>query len=1097
MKQGATFPFVTLWHGSVEAWGWFLPQQRHDEADSRLRILALWTSGMRVYRSEYGLLAIAEQPLQCDCNSASAWPLARQGAGLASAPLPANIACRLSHSSVAIVWGGQLVQLDLGALAPVQPAHWLDLDDWQVVETPLPPRMAPAEIEHLGKPIHEILHTVPPGDDLDAIFAVKRRARVNLGRWWQYLNLPWDLLGKLLPVLRKSKQPKPTPLAEPSQALFSWVGIVTRVLLVLLGWVAIITLVTLLAQSYFSHSSTPLAQPNTVPPSVPPATQMPLTPPDGVTDYPATNNFHSGGVFWLLLWLTVGFGVARWLRQQLQAGDAALQRIGAQTRTSAPPRAAGLWSWLFGKSGKGQMSHPGAWQRLRSWLRRRDGAAGTVPATGMPPKAGPGRVGMWQRLRAWWRRGEGATGGSGANTTPPSPLSSKLMASQLGRLLEGRQARYMARLLAMFDDGDLDNALRYAVPLGGTAALVNPALGLPDPRRNLAITMRRALHGKNYNFGQQFFNHLQKLYRQSLEQLQRQGEIDRAAFVLAELLEDIPGAVKYLEAEGRLQQAAELADARGQDPVLSIRLFIKLGNGRRALAIAQQHDAYAAAIRLLETHDMSAEAGQLRGQYAMILAAGGAYEQALDTVLPVTRNIQQLRPLIQAGLAVPGKTQVRMLARYLLLDGDTADETLPLYQSWLQAPEAEAAALRQEFVKIFMEGKPQPELTALARNLLRDCARRLVMDFGAGQPGVNKSLIHSVLERCNDGALRADTPPLPAQAPAPAQPLAPPAEVLLDGGTGLPVHDAAFALDNAYVLALGEAGVEVVRTSLRGKHCLRRFAVAAQRLIMSDNGMRALAISVQAHYCSVSILALDSGKQQHYGNIAVDGFADSYDGRNWLVYQGRQLQLLDMLADTPRVLWGVNDLPGDIIAVERIGASFRLLLRSPQQQSADGLDELQYWVYVQNGSRLTCRDGRRFDRMRTLLLSIKRVAPAALYANPGPGTEFTLAVQHTEQNQSIYTLNTGNPPLTAVHQLDLLRNCEVMAASRGSDAVLLVLAYTQHLAQIRTSYLLPGARRCAFTPHLRRGSDILLWDDKGRLACIDLASGLVLAQFSA
>lgn len=53
---------------------------------------------------------------------------------------------------------------------------------------------------------------------------------------------------------------------------------------------------------------------------------------------------------------------------------------------------------------------------------------------------------------------------------------------------------------------------------------------------------------------------------------------------------------------------------------------------------------------------------------------------------------------------------------------------------------------------------------------------------------------------------------------------------------GLRIDYAGFAMKNAYFLALGEAGVDVVRVDEKDKRILHHFNCAAHQVVISDNG---------------------------------------------------------------------------------------------------------------------------------------------------------------------------------------------------------------------------------------------------------------------
>jgi hypothetical protein len=106
-------------------------------------------------------------------------------------------------------------------------------------------------------------------------------------------------------------------------------------------------------------------------------------------------------------------------------------------------------------------------------------------------------------------------------------------------------------MMDMFQRGDMDNALRHALPLAGPGdELPPPALGVPTPRADLRIRPDVLRPGAAIGGGPDFYQDLQATYRAAFERLDAQGEVEKAAFVLAELLHAHAEAVSYLERHG-------------------------------------------------------------------------------------------------------------------------------------------------------------------------------------------------------------------------------------------------------------------------------------------------------------------------------------------------------------------------------------------------------------------------------------------------------------------------------------------------------------------------------------------------------------------
>jgi hypothetical protein len=88
------------------------------------------------------------------------------------------------------------------------------------------------------------------------------------------------------------------------------------------------------------------------------------------------------------------------------------------------------------------------------------------------------------------------------NTAATRLLLWARLASWLGR----QQADYLEKTLSMFDSGDLDEALRHAVPLGTSSDKPKPlALSVPSPRADLSIHATQTEASSALGFGENVF----------------------------------------------------------------------------------------------------------------------------------------------------------------------------------------------------------------------------------------------------------------------------------------------------------------------------------------------------------------------------------------------------------------------------------------------------------------------------------------------------------------------------------------------------------------------------------------------------------------
>ncbi|MGH2901871.1 MAG: hypothetical protein ACRDMZ_24570, partial [Solirubrobacteraceae bacterium] len=222
---------------------------------------------------------------------------------------------------------------------------------------------------------------------------------------------------------------------------------------------------------------------------------------------------------------------------------------------------------------------------------------------------GHGAPSMWTRLVHWTSerlapRREALPAPSGSQDAKPSwyrrlqaRIAAALWNSRLGMALGRRHAAYLRRVLELFDRGELDEALRHAIPLGGDAdgdaGGRRLGLGVPRPRRDLSLTFARHGAGAIIPVADDAMEMMRDRYRAAAARLEQSGRIDEAAFVFAELLGDVKAAIALLERHGRYAIAARLGEGRGVEPALVVRLWFLAGDGERAIDTARRHGAWA------------------------------------------------------------------------------------------------------------------------------------------------------------------------------------------------------------------------------------------------------------------------------------------------------------------------------------------------------------------------------------------------------------------------------------------------------------------------------------------------------------------------
>jgi hypothetical protein len=634
-------------------------------------------------------------------------------------------------------------------------------------------------------------------------------------------------------------------------------------------------------------------------------------------------------------------------------------------------------------------------------------------------------------------------------------LAEALWRSRIGALLGRRHAAYLRRVLELFDRGELDEALRRAIPIGGDGGGDEAArlgVGLPRPRNDLRLDLEpRRERSAAIPVSDDALTVIRDRYRAAAERLERAGRIDEAAFVFAELLSDVPAAIALLERHQRFALAARLAEARGLAPGIAVRLWFLARDRQRAIDCARRHLAWGDAIARLE-RDGPGRGDALRLVWADHLADAGDFTQAIDVAWPVAAARRLVAAWIDHGIAA-GAPAARLMIKKLVVTPASLPAIAPAIRAVLDDRDPEAARWRHALIEELVAAPPNPELRALARPalraLVRDSAERHVTD--------GELLRRRLLELAAEPALRADVPaiPVPTEAPGPA-PTTTGFELAWAAGDAgaLPVYDAAELPDGRLAVALGEIGVRIVG---RDGRTIAHIDQPAFRLVMSDLGTRALAIAPRGQVQRVARLDLLQRRGAHWCDVMFDSAARSFDGDVWIAAHGRSVVAVDTTAPRWHASWGIEvDPPAQHCQVRRDREWCAI------EALADGRGEL--WYYQGLTLRRRC-DEPRLDAQLIATRPAEQdwfaVFPDGALRGPGweipvdPGPAFALEVRGE---------------LAVVAQL----------ASTGV-ALTVVFPYARRrIARLQ----LDGA----FAVSMRLGEawSLTIADDRGRLIVVDL-----------
>ncbi len=534
---------------------------------------------------------------------------------------------------------------------------------------------------------------------------------------------------------------------------------------------------------------------------------------------------------------------------------------------------------------------------------------------------------------------------------PPSALEQRLAAltarlaiwTRASKVIGWRQAAYLRKMMHLLEKGDMGEALRHAIPLDALSQAHRPAFGTPRPRASLEIAgpgQARSAIG----LGGELEQYLRTTYRRTFERLDREGRVDEATYVLAELLKSGGEAVDYLEKKDRVRQAAQLAETMELAPEIAVRLWCMAGNVDRAVQLARLGSAFAAAVQLLERRT-SPQAPAMRLLWAEDLAQRGQLTEAAEAIWPLPDRRAQALAWLLEGERAGGSLGLRALLKKLVLLPDRLADSAGAV---LQVLDDDSEAGAQQRLRLATELLALSQQSQATRRIAAELMRPLLADRMAERNGLDKKTLTRLLALSEDKLLQADLPTLALGGAQPSPALAARAEPLrvhLAERGLLTIHDARRLPDGHYLLALGEGGV--IRIDRHGRH-LAHFAVPATRLVMATGGQRALALVQRDSLWRVSRIDLIARKVSDWIVEPLRFWADHYDGLLWNAVIDNRLVTIDTSRDQLAVSWQVADLPGRVFAFLEEDATQTLLLSTAQ--------DIQQWRYQLPMRRLMQRD---------------------------------------------------------------------------------------------------------------------------------------------
>lgn len=492
------------------------------------------------------------------------------------------------------------------------------------------------------------------------------------------------------------------------------------------------------------------------------------------------------------------------------------------------------------------------------------------------------------------------------------------MASIFGR----RQAKYLTEMMEKFEQGDLSEALKYAIPLEDIQALQNlmqkpTSLFLPRPRADLSINLGQNVNGSSMNLGDEWFNHLREMYRKSFERLEAQGRIEEATFVLAELLKSNLEAVEFLAKHGKYRLAAELAEARNLPKETIVRQWYLAGEKMRAVRLAILHNCFEYAVTKLE--EGNSEIGsELREVWAESLAASGNFSAAVDVIWKLEAKRALAKDWIEKTIEFGGAPAGRMLARKAMLFPEEFDEIKEEFRPILKGGDFESVEKRNAFARAVFKQNINDEL----RTLLRPLIRKISNDAVNTSSGLALKEFRELVVMAKDNALRTDLPPFPQViSPSASNQLFEISVSASDKGASF-IYDACVLPDGRIALALGESGVKIFSGNAKQ---IAFFDQPAHKLIVSDFATKAIALAERGETVRLARIDFIERRAKYWCDTKLSAFASNFDGSIWFVGVSDEFYAIDANAKNFEALWRVSDVGGAVYAAVRSKTQVKFL----------------------------------------------------------------------------------------------------------------------------------------------------------------------------
>ena len=456
---------------------------------------------------------------------------------------------------------------------------------------------------------------------------------------------------------------------------------------------------------------------------------------------------------------------------------------------------------------------------------------------------------------------------------------SKWLEPLIAPTLRKKHEDYLQSLADLFRD-DLDLALRRAVPLFGDEASGERLAWTLSHRDNVLVPGQRPGVGSSYVAGSDAVQEqLRRQYQQAARQLEEDGHIGKAAYVLSDLLGDHAAAIRLCEKHEMYDIAARLAEMHGS-AAQAVLLWLRHGDVPRAVELALRTQSFTTPLQHLDRVDNEA-AAILRRAWADSLFRGGHPLKAIALMTKVPGADETVDAWIDATISTDGFPSLVARIHRLIRHNTRYDAHALL--NWMQsASPLERALLLRECPRL-------ADGSALAVQTYRALVRQslpFVGDFG----------VPLAIDCLADIRQSTVTEPVPDMQDA-AEHALPRGDATLEHVALLPNH-----------LVLVTTGEDVRLYDLSGQELTRHVLRASHVVLPAEGGIVLLCERDTTHADRVHVYRLDtlSGDclpwTQLHDVVPVEPYADTSHAGMWWVAHTDRVVALDVSAVPVREL---------------------------------------------------------------------------------------------------------------------------------------------------------------------------------------------------